>query len=131
MSFIRFKFEPGPPAARSVSPHGQRVSSGGHGLWDGQSPWGPAVSRESVGKSTGGSSGQWQVSIPHITDLMQSHGSAWCLKWNIFFSVNVIEEIANKMQNINNPIVAINTLLRELDLEADTETDTRATGTPL
>ncbi len=62
---------------------------------------------------------------------MRSHCSAGCLKWNIFFSVNVIEDIANKMQNINNPIAAINTLLRELDLEADAETDTRATGTPL
>ncbi|CAM4735240.1 unnamed protein product [Leuciscus chuanchicus] len=44
---------------------------------------------------------------------------------------NVIEEIANKLQDIFNPIVAMNTLLRELDLEADAETDTRPTGQSL
>lgn len=43
--------------------------------------------------------------------------------------MNVIEEIANKLQDIFNPIVAMNILLRELDLEADAETDTRPTGT--
>uniref|UniRef100_A0A673IH03 Nucleoporin 160 n=1 Tax=Sinocyclocheilus rhinocerous TaxID=307959 RepID=A0A673IH03_9TELE len=32
---------------------------------------------------------------------------------------NVIQDILNKLQDISNPTVAINTLLRELDLEAD------------
>ncbi|KAG1934018.1 nuclear pore complex protein Nup160 [Pimephales promelas] len=45
--------------------------------------------------------------------------------------VNVIQEIENKLQDIFNPIVAMNTLLRELDLEADAETDTRPTGQSL
>uniref|UniRef100_A0A673IC20 Nucleoporin 160 n=1 Tax=Sinocyclocheilus rhinocerous TaxID=307959 RepID=A0A673IC20_9TELE len=40
---------------------------------------------------------------------------------------NVIQDILNKLQDISNPTVAINTLLRELDLEADAETDTRPT----
>ncbi|XP_056108033.1 nuclear pore complex protein Nup160 isoform X1 [Rhinichthys klamathensis goyatoka] len=45
--------------------------------------------------------------------------------------VNVIQDIENKLQDIFNPIVAMNTLLRELDLEADAETDTRPTGQSL
>ncbi|XP_016394059.1 nuclear pore complex protein Nup160 [Sinocyclocheilus rhinocerous] len=44
---------------------------------------------------------------------------------------NVIQDILNKLQDISNPTVAINTLLRELDLEADAETDTRPTGQSL
>ncbi|RXN36925.1 nuclear pore complex Nup160 [Labeo rohita] len=46
-------------------------------------------------------------------------------------NVNVVQDIVNKLQDISNPIVAINTLLRELDLEADAETDTRSTGQSL
>uniref|UniRef100_A0A8C2H8N8 Nucleoporin 160 n=1 Tax=Cyprinus carpio TaxID=7962 RepID=A0A8C2H8N8_CYPCA len=40
---------------------------------------------------------------------------------------NVIQDILNKLQDISNPTVAINTLLRELDLEADAETESRPT----
>ncbi|KTF73989.1 hypothetical protein cypCar_00024315 [Cyprinus carpio] len=44
---------------------------------------------------------------------------------------NVIQDILNKLQDISNPTVAINTLLRELDLEADAETESRPTGQSL
>ncbi|XP_051547988.1 nuclear pore complex protein Nup160 isoform X1 [Myxocyprinus asiaticus] len=43
-------------------------------------------------------------------------------------TVSVIEDIANKLQDIRNPITAISVLLRELDLETDAETDTGPTA---
>lgn len=37
------------------------------------------------------------------------------------FSDNVIEEIQNKLQDIRNPMAAMMVLLREMDLETDSE----------
>lgn len=36
-------------------------------------------------------------------------------------SENVIEDVQNKLQDVRNPIAAMMVLLRELDLETDTE----------
>ncbi|XP_056307658.1 nuclear pore complex protein Nup160-like [Danio aesculapii] len=44
---------------------------------------------------------------------------------------NVIGDIANKLQDIYNPVAAMNMLLRELDLESDAEPDTRHAGQSL
>ncbi|TRZ00171.1 hypothetical protein DNTS_020923, partial [Danionella cerebrum] len=43
-------------------------------------------------------------------------------------TVNVIEDIANRLQEVYNPIGAMKVLLRELDLEPDAEIDTRNAG---
>lgn len=37
----------------------------------------------------------------------------------LFFSDNVIADITNKLQDVRNPLAAMNALLRELDLETD------------
>lgn len=38
------------------------------------------------------------------------------------FSDNVIADITNKLQDVRNPLAAMNILLRELDLEAELDT---------
>lgn len=38
------------------------------------------------------------------------------------FSNDLIDEITNKMQDVRNPVAAMSTLLRELDLEAEFDT---------
>lgn len=42
----------------------------------------------------------------------------WC---RVSCSDNVIEEIQNKLQDIRNPMAAMMVLLREMDLETDSE----------
>lgn len=42
----------------------------------------------------------------------------WCY---VFCSDNVIEDIQNKLQDIRNPVAAMMVLLREMDLETDSE----------
>lgn len=37
----------------------------------------------------------------------------------LFFSDNLIADITNKLQDVRNPLAAMNALLRELDLEAE------------
>lgn len=44
-------------------------------------------------------------------------------------SVTGIQDIANKLLDVRNPIGAMNLLLRELDLETDAEIDRPTTGT--
>lgn len=66
----------------------------------------------------------------HLIDWCNSHTSCWSIWWlklNVLHSVTEIQDIANKLLEVRNPIGAMNLLLRELDFETDAETDSRLT----